>query len=72
MPIKCMAQMPTPMAKPPPSSQTSATRPVEEATRPAISSAVNEASIATSIETITVNASYEVTNIVISHIKKLC
>jgi hypothetical protein len=53
MPTKCIDQMPTPMAKPPPSSQAHATRPVAARSCTASASAVYEAKIATTIEAAT-------------------
>jgi hypothetical protein len=54
MPMKCMDQMPKPIALPPPSSQSRLSRGVGAVvTRLAMSSAVNDASMATSSETTT-------------------
>ena len=47
MPMKCMAQMPKPMAKPPPTSQARAASSVATRMRSASVSAVYEARIAT-------------------------
>ena len=50
MPTKCIAQMPTPMAKPPPTSQAQAATPAASRMRIASVSAVYDASMATSSE----------------------
>ena len=53
MPMKCIDQMPSPMAAAPPASHQRATRPSAVARRPAMSSAVYEARMATSREMVT-------------------
>jgi len=54
MPMKCMDQMPRPMAHPPPSSHSTLMRGVGAVvTRLAMSSAVNDARMATTSETTT-------------------
>jgi hypothetical protein len=53
MPMKCIDQMPSPIAAAPPASHQRATRPWVLASRPAMSSAVYEARMATSSENTT-------------------
>ena len=50
MPTKCIDQMPVPMAKPPPKSQSHATRPLAPRSRSAKVSAVYDARMATTID----------------------
>ncbi len=50
MPMKCIDQMPNPIATAPPSNHQRATLPCAVASRPAMSNAVYDASTATTIE----------------------